>query len=302
MRTKTNKYLRQEMTAWFMSAPALIILLLFMIVPLLMSVYFSFTNRMLIMPPHLSTKFLGLENYRRILEQNDFFIALMNTLKFALVVVPVQTTLALLLALLINSKLRFIYFFRTVFFSPVVITMVVVSIIWSLLLAPGPEGFINSFLSHITFGAFEPKAWLFDKHSSLYAIMMFSIWQGVGFQMIIFLAGLQYISKDLYEASGLDGASKIQQFFYVTLPQLRNTSVFIMITTTIFAFKLFTQVLVLTNGGPQDSTLTLVYLLYSEGFTKMKIGYSSAIGVLFFLIVLLISIVQMKLTKVNREG
>lgn len=292
----------QEITAWLMSAPALVIILVFMVTPFFMAIFFSFTNRMLVMPPNSTLKFIGLENYSRLFSGQDFLYALRNTATFAVVVVPVQTSLALLLALLINTKLPFTYFFRTVYFSPVAITMVVVSIIWSLLLMPGMEGFINSFLSTATFGLFQPKAWLFDKNTALYAIMMLSIWQGAGFQMVIFLAGLQYIPGELYEASEIDGASALRQFYNITLPLLRNSIVFVIITTTIFAFKLFGQVFVLTQGGPQNSTLTLVYLLYYEGFTKMKIGYASAIGVVFFIIVLGVSIIQMKLTSMNKEA
>lgn len=292
---------KQEMTAWFMSAPALIVLLLFLIAPFFLAFYYSFTNQLLLEPPKHHDHFVGLQNYHFLLSNNDFIGALLNNVKFTVVVVPVQTILALLLALLINNQLKFINFFRMIYFSPVVISMVVVSIVWSLLFTPGKAGFINSMLSYLTMGTFAPKAWLHDPHTALIAIMILSIWQGVGFQMVIFLAGLQFIPGELYEAANIDGANKLQQFFYVTLPQLKNTTVFVMISTTIFSFKLFDQVMVLTDGGPQNSTNTLVYLMYSAGFTQYQVGYASAIAVIFFIIVLVISILQMKVTN-SQEG
>lgn len=285
---------------WLLSAPALIVLFVFLILPFLMSVYYSMTNRMLIMPPNREVSFVGLENYIRIFQSQDFAIALMNTLKFVLIAVPVQSALALTLAILINSKKPFITLFRTVYFSPVVISMVVVAIVWSLLLRPDQHGFINSLLQFVTFGYFEPKQWLFDPDTSLIAIIMLSVWQGAGFQMVIFLAGLQNIPEELYEAGKIDGAGQATRFFYITLPLLRNQLIFIMISTTILSFRLFTQIVSLTGGGPHKSTLTLVYLIYSEGFINMKIGYASAMSVIFLIIVLAISLVQMKLSKASQ--
>lgn len=290
-----NKLLRQEKTAWFMSAPALIILITFLVIPFLAAFYFSFTNRMLLMNPGTSVKFVGLRNYVRLFSDAGFYNALKNNVIFAVFVVPIQTAIALLLAMLVNAKLKGIKFFRTIFFSPVVITMVVVSIVWALLFNPSPDGYLNILLSKMTFGLVGPLEWHHSASTSMLSLIILSIWQGVGFQMVIFMAGLQYIPGELYEAADIDGANVIQQFFYVTLPQLKNTMIFVVLTTTIFAFKLFTQVLVLTEGGPKGSTTTLVYMLYREGFTKMKVGYASSIAVVFFIIVLVISMVQRKL-------
>lgn len=295
--TTTN----QMFVGWLMSAPALIILFCFLILPFFMSMFYSVTNQMLIMPPNRSLSYVGFENYSRIFQSDEFIIALMNTLKFVIIVAPVQAALALALALLINYKKPFITLFRTVYFSPVVISMVVVSTVWSLLLQPDKEGLINSLLHFISFGYFEPKQWLFESGTAMIGIIMLSIWQGVGFQMVIFLAGLQNIPEELYEASKIDGADTKSRFYHITFPLLRNSLIFIMISTTILSFKLFTQIVSLTQGGPHNSTLTLVYLIYSEGFTKMKIGYTSAMSVIFFAIVLLISLIQMKLSKASQE-
>jgi multiple sugar transport system permease protein len=210
-----------------------------------------------------------------------------------------QTFLALLLAVLVNQKLRFINLFRTIYFSPVVTTMVVVSIVWYVLYNPG-EGLINQFISFISFGKLGPYSWLNDTSLALPAIMLLSIWQGVGFQMVIYLAGLQSIPDELYEAGRVDGANSWQQFWHITIPQLRNTTIFVIISTTILAFKLFTQVWVMTRGGPQGASKTIIVLLYQEGFTMLRVGYASAIGVLFFLIVLGVSILQRIYLKEER--
>ena len=150
------------------------------------------------------------------------------------------------------------------------ITMIVVSIVWALLFNPS-QGFINKALSIISFGKIQPLQWLYDTQYALPAIMILSIWQGVGFQMIIILAGLQGISPNLYEASDIDGANSVQKFFRITIPSLKNTLIFCFLSTTILAFKLFTQVWVLTQGGPENSTITSVAMIYKEGFAQMKV-------------------------------
>lgn len=289
---KVKRDKTQEKTAWFMSFPALAVLTAFFVLPFILAIFYSFTNKPLLAGKNFDLQFVGLKNYHTLFTDKLFYQSLWNNIKFAAIVVPVQGSLALLLAVLVNKKSKIINMFRVIYFTPVVVTMVVVSIIWALLLAPGSEGLINAFLERITFGLFEPRAWLQDKNTALIAIVIFSVWQGVGFQMIIFLGGLQSIPGTLYEAAEIDGANKIQQFFNITVPMLKNTIIFTVISMTIFSFKLFTQVFVLTNGGPQGSTTAVVYMLYKEGFVNKKVGYSSAIAVVFFLIVLGISLLQ----------
>ena len=217
--------------------------------------------------------------------------SLFNVFTFVLIVVPVQTSFALALAMLVNQKIRASNFFRTVYFAPVVTSMAIVSVIWFFLYNPD-QGFINNFLSVFNVGPFQ---WLEHPASAMISIVLMSIWQGVGFQMIIFLAGLQEIPEALYEASALDGANPWQQFRFVTLPGLRNTTIFVAISTTILAFKLFVQVDVMTfgRGGPEDSTITPILHLVNEGFRgSQRVGYASAIAVVFLLIVLAISLIQ----------
>lgn len=225
-----------------------------------------------------------------------FYRSLLNIFYFVIVVVPLQTSLALLLAMLVNQNIVGSNFFRTVYFSPVVTAMAIVSVLWFFLYNPS-EGLINSFLNVFGIGPFE---WLEHPASAMPAIILMSIWQGVGFQMVIFLAGLQEIPEALYEASSLDGANLFQRFRYVTLPSLRNTTLFVVISTTILAFKLFVQVDVMTfgRGGPEDATVTTVLHMVNEGFrSSQQVGYASAIAVVFVLIVLTISIIQRRVLR-----
>jgi multiple sugar transport system permease protein len=276
---------------WLFSSPALLLLIVFLLIPFLMAFGLSFTDQRLIPNPNLPTQVVGLRNFTRLIEDETFHRALLNNFFFAAVVVPVQTSLALLLAILVNQKLRFVNVFRTVFFSPVVTMMVVVAIVWTFLYNPG-AGFINQFLNTVSFGLLGPYDWLNDTKLAFPSIMVVSIWQGVGFQMVIYLAGLQDIPSELYEAAQVDGANRWQQFRNVTWPQLRNTTIFVVIATTILSFKLFTQVWVMTQGGPQESTMTTMILLYREGFRQLKVGYASAIAIVFFVIVLGVSLIQ----------
>ena len=223
-----------------------------------------------------------------------FWKALGNTLLFALVIAPLQGGLALALALLINSRIKGKVFFRTVYFMPVVTSMVVVSILWIFFYQK--DGLANVLLAQVIPG-YEPVAFLTDPNLALPAIIFMSAWQGVGFHMIVWLAGLQTIPGELYEAATVDGANKWQQFRAVTWPGLRSTFVFVLIVISIAAMGLFTQVNVMTQGGPLDSTTTIVFHLFREGFRKNEIGYSSAIAIVFFILVVLISIIQRRLTR-----
>jgi len=277
--------------AWLFSAPAILLLVIFLIVPFLMAIGLSFTDQRLIPNPNLPTRFIGFRNFVRLVADEAFLRGLLNNFYFVAVVVPVQTSLALLLAILVNQKLKGMNVFRTIYFSPVVTTMVVVAIIWTFLYNPG-EGLINEFIQTITFGALGPYDWLQNTRLVFPAIMLLSIWQGVGFQMVIYLAGLQEIPDSLYEAADVDGANRLQQFLNVTLPQLRNTTIFVVLATTILAFKLFTQVEVMTKGGPQNASMTTIVHAVHQGWGQLKVGYAAAISIVFFLIVLGISLLQ----------
>lgn len=225
-----------------------------------------------------------------------FMKALVNTVLFAMVVAPVQAMLALLLAMLINQPLRGINVFRTIYFMPVVISMVVVAFLWRFIYS-GNAGLLNSLLTQLSFGYFQPVDWLGQPSTALGAIMAMSIWQGVGFHMVIWLSGLQTISVSLYEAAALEGASHWQRFRYVTWPGLRNTAVLIMVVITMQAFTLYPQIDVMTRGGPLDSTQSLVFQAVERGYGKQDIAGGSAISVFLFLFVLAVSLGQRYLTR-----
>lgn len=225
-----------------------------------------------------------------------FWKSLRNTLMFVLVVAPVQAGLALCLALLVNQKLRGINIYRAIYFMPVVVSIVVVSLLFRFIY-DGNDGLLNNILSYLSFGLFEGRDWLGNPDTALGAIKVMSIWQGVGFHMVIWLSGLQTISPTLYEASSIEGASKWQTFRFVTWPGLRNTAVLILIVITMQAFALFAQVDVMTRGGPLDSTTTVVFQAIERGYGKQDISGASTISVILFLLVLSISLTQRYLTR-----
>jgi len=296
-----SQKLTETITAWAFSAPALLLLSIFLFVPFLMAFGLAFTDQRLVPNPNLPTIFVGLRNFIRLFGDDSFYQAVFNNFYFVIVVVPIQTALALLLAVLVNQNIKAINVFRTTYFSPVVVTMVVVSVIWTFLYNP-QQGLINEFLETVSFGYLGPYNWLNDPALAFPAIMLLSVWQGVGFQMIVYLAGLQEIPDYLYEAAQIDGANKVQQFLYVTLPQLRNATIFVVVTTTILAFRLFTQVWVMQgpSGHPQGSSLTMMVYTVNQGFQQGKIGYASAITVVFFIIVLAVSLIQRMFLREER--
>ncbi len=225
-----------------------------------------------------------------------FMKALQNTVTFVVIVAPTQAFLALLLALLINQRLIGINVFRTIYFMPVVVSMVVVSFLWRFIY-DGQNGLLNTVLTAITFGAFQPVDWLGNPSTALGAIMAMSIWQGVGFHMVIWLSGLQTIPKVLYEAAAIDGANGWERFRNVTWPGLRNTAVLILLVITMQAFTLYPQVQVMTRGGPLDSTQSIVFQAVIRGYEQQNIAGGSAISVLLFLIVMTITLIQSYLTR-----
>ena len=277
-----------------MAAPAAILLLLFLIIPVLLGFVLSFTNARLISPN--PPRFVGLDNFVRAFVDDPVFLrSVINTFVFALVVVPVQAGFGLLLAVLVNQKLKGVTAFRIVFFIPVVTSIVVVSILWKFMYQD--DGLVNSFIDTISFGALQGTAWLNDPTTALGAIIVLSIWQAVGFHMLIWLSGLQTIPEELYEAARVDGAGTWEQFANVTWPGLRSTMVFVLVTITIAALGLFVQIDVMTQGGPVNSTSTLVYHAVRKGYREQETGYGATISLIFFVIVLIIALIQRRLTR-----
>ncbi len=357
-KVSTHRKSKETRSAWFLSLPAVLLILLFAVAPIFLALTLGFTNARLVSPE--APKNVGLSNFKTILgvgiltlkaERNAdgtikiddknavvyeslrkytkigsnsarfrskselfrfgenrhagtvkvllagdtlFWKSLRNTLFFAIIVVPIQGGFGLLLALLVNQKLRGRNFFRTIYFIPALTSMVVVSMLWTFIYQK--SGLLNTIIKQVMPG-YQSFAWLENPKTAMPAIIVLSIWQAVGFHMIIWLGGLQTIPGELYEAATVDGAGFRQQFRYVTIPGLRHTFVFVLVTITIAALGLFTQIAIITQGGPLDSTSTLVYQVVQHGYAKQEIGYASAYSFVFFALVLFISLIQRSATK-----
>ncbi|WP_241266977.1 carbohydrate ABC transporter permease [Streptomyces scabichelini] len=284
-----------------MSTPAVVGLIAFVGIPFGYAVVLSFYNVRLGSP--LEPTWFGIEHYRRLFTDPDlsgpFLRSLLNNLTFAAVVVPVQTGLALALAILLNRKLKAIGLFRSLFFMPVVFPMALVAVIWRLILARSDQGMLNSALDAVSFGNWGAFDWLGDSATAMVSIIILSIWQGVGFQMVILLAGLQQIPGELYEAAELDRASRWQQFRHVTLPGIRGTLVFVAMLTSVLSFRVFDQVYVLVKGGGlnEDAARTVMYQAVTTAFDQNNIGQASAITVVFFLIVVVLTLIQRRVVR-----
>ncbi|MFD0374395.1 carbohydrate ABC transporter permease [Streptomyces sp. NPDC127112] len=296
---------RERLHGLLMSAPALGGLIAFVGVPFVYAVVLSFYNVRLGSP--LPPRFFGIEQYRRIFTDPDmsgpFLRALVNNLTFAVVVVPLQTALALGLAILLNRKLKAIGVFRSLFFLPVVFPMALVAVIWRLILARSGDGLLNSALHTVSLGNWGAFDWLGNGLTAMASIIVLSVWQGVGFQMVILLAGLQQIPGELYEAAELDRASPWQQFRHVTLPGIRGTLVFVAMLTSVLSFRVFDQVYVLVKGGglDEDATRTVMYQAVTTAFDQHNIGQASAITVVFFLIVVVLTLIQRRVVRTGNE-
>lgn len=274
---------RESVVGYSFIAPSVILLLVFLVLPFMFAVLFGFTKFNLLRPDKI--QFIGLDNYKLLFQDSLFYKSLFNTLYFTVIVVPVQSAVAFMLALLVNHQLKLRNVYRIAYFSPVVTSMTVIAILWISLYNPN-EGLINSALN---FFGIPKQPFLRSADQAMHSIIFMSVWQAAGYQMMIFLAGLQGISKDIYEASSIDGANRFQQLRFITIPSLYNVTVFVLTITTIQAVKLFVQPYIMTNGGPENSTRTLALLIYQQGFQFRNAGYASAISVIFFLIVVVIS-------------
>lgn len=277
-------------TPWLFLAPALGLLGLFTLVPMLRAVGWSFTNADLLNVD--AARGIGGANYSELLADPRFRRAFWNTAWFAMMVVPVQAALAFFLALWVNRPERHWRWLRTVFFVPVVVSMPVLAVLWTMLYQPmrGDQmGLVNALVSGFGLPAQE---WLQNPRLALPAIAFMSIWQGVGFQMMIFLAGLQNLSKDQLEAAKMDGANAGQRLRHVIVPAMRPSIVFVLTATLILSFRLFVQPYLMTRGGPEDATVSIIQLIYEMTFLGRELGLASAGAVLFLLLVAGLALVQ----------
>jgi len=280
---------------WAFAAPALLIITVFFFVPVLSALIVSLTDFDLYALADIrNLRFVGLDNYRQLLHAPQFWRAVANTGYFVAVGVPLSLAASLASALLVNSRLAyFSAFFRTAFFAPVVTTLVAVAVVWRYLLHTR-YGLINYALAHV---GIHPIDWLGDPHWALPAIILFAVWKNFGYNMVIFMAALHSIPVDLYEAARLDGASRWQEFGRITLPMLRPTLLLVSILTVAGYFQLFAEPYVMTQGGPLQSTVSVLYFMYEEGFKWWNLGSASAVAFLLFLMILAVTALQVRLAR-----
>jgi len=286
-----SKNRRREMLAafWFL-LPNVIGFVLFMVGPLLASLGISFLEWNLLTPP----KWLGLANFVKLVSDEDFWHSLRATLYYILGSVPLGIVSALALALALNQKLSGIRFYRTIYFIPVVSSMIAVALMWRWMYNP-TSGILNYMLDlffkwlHLPF---TPPDWLQSRTWAMPAIIFMSVWKSLGYNMVLFLAGLQGIPTHLYEAAEIDGATSWHKFRNITLPLLTPTTFFIVIISIIGSFQIFEQAYIMTQGGPARATVTTVYFIYENGFQWYKMGYASAVAWVLFALILVVTLVQ----------
>lgn len=285
----------RKQVGWLYILPALILLLAFLIIPFAMSISYSFTDYNLLLPA--AKKFVGFQNYVQTLKDPVFLQSLRNVLQFTVFIIPIQLGIALGLALIVNKERPGNMFFKISFFAPVVVSLTVTSVLWLYIVNPN-QGLLNSILGlfHI-----KPQPFLTSSKQAMFVIIGISAWQGAGYQMLIFLSGLQAIPHSLYEAAELDGANAWQRFKNITMPSLRPTTIMILTTTLISALNLMTQSMVMTQGGPDNATMTPIYYIYRTGFTDRQLGFASAMSVIYGIIIIIFTIIQRKLTNKGEE-
>lgn len=242
-------------------------------------------------------RFVGFRNFVNMFSNRRFTSSLYNTIIYCVATVPLTLVVALLLSVLLNKKIRGRNFFRTVSFFPYVASLVAVAAVWNMIFSPSKSGPVNMLLYHLGVAPQDLPLWAAGTHLVMFTIVLFSVWKNMGYYMVIYLAGLQGISQELYDAAGLDGAGAFQKFRYITLPQLRPTTFFVVIMLTINCFKVYDIVYMLaggSNGILNTSSIVLVYHIYEEAFVNWNLGYASAVAVVLFLIVLAVTLIQFK--------
>lgn len=278
---------RQKLTPYLFLIPGCIILGAFIFYPMLRAIWLSLTEYNMIQ----DAEFVGLENYETLFQDDLFWKTLVNTLIYLIGVVPALVILPIFLAVLVNQKLKGIGFFRSAFFVPVVTSLVVAGIAWDWVYKE--HGLLNYALD-LAGVISEPIGWLTSTSTALFAVMVVTVWKGLGYYMVIYLAGLQSIPSDLYEAARIDGANWWQQITRITIPMLMPFILLVSIMSSISAMKVFEEIYVMTGGGPLHSSETLVFFIYNEAFGNLNMGYASAAGVILFLLTLVLSIINIK--------
>lgn len=292
--------LNEQKWSYLFVAPVVVLFFVFVVGPLIASFYWSFTEFNGMQAP----KWVGLSNYRNIFTNDPrFWKSIRNTIFYTVGVIPPGVALSLMLAIAVNQKIRFKNFFRVIYFIPSITSIIALSVIWKWLFAGEKYGLINYFLILI---GLKPIDWLMSTVWTLPAIMIMSIWAGIGYNMMLFLAGLQTIPTTIYEAADIDGAGTWDKFRHITLPLLKPTMVFVVIMSFIVSFQVFERIYIMTEsefgiGGVLDSALTVVAYMYDTGFRRFQMGYASALGYIVFVVVFLITIINVRFVKSKVE-
>jgi multiple sugar transport system permease protein len=279
----------EALMAYLFVSPAMILFLVFSVLPVMFAFLLSFTNYDILSP----IQWVGLRNYARLLTDTIFQRGVLNVLYYALMFIPAMIILSILLAMALNRNMPGMRFFRTLYYLPAVTSSIAASVVWTWMLQKD-YGVINQFLA--LFGIVGP-AWLANSDTAMVAIVIVTVWQGLGGNIIVFLAGLQGIPPALYEAAKLDGANQWQLFHYITLPLLRTTTYLVTFLALIGSLQLFDQAYAMTQGGPGYATTTAVYQIYSNGFNQLRMGYASAQAFVLALAILILSLIQMRLNR-----
>lgn len=289
---RTLRRLRRNWSAYVFLAPAVVIFSLFTVFALLFAFYLTFHEWSIIQP---DKPFVGLRNYKDMLNDEDFGRSIINTVYFTAGSIPLEMMIGLVVATALNQAIRFRGLLRTMYYLPALTPFVVQAIVWKWLFN-GDYGLFNYYLlkTHLID---EPLLWLSDKNLAMPAVIMMTVWGGVGFSMVVYLAGLQSIPEELYEAATIDGAGTIAKFRYITVPMLAPSTLFLLVIGIIGSFQVFAQIFVMTNGGPVDRTTTMIYFIYNAAFKYYEMGYASTLAFGLFAMLFVVTLLQLRLYR-----
>ncbi len=286
---KPPRFQKRKWLPYLLVSPYIIFVVVFVLFPVIFSFILTFHKWNIIAP----MKFIGVDNYIRLFHDRLFWISILNTLKFLLLHIPLQLAVALFLAVLLNQKIKAVSFFRASFFMPVIVSGVVVTILWQQLLGYD-SGIINRFVTAV---GLSKVGWLVNPDVAIYSIAVMATWKNVGLYVILFLVGLQTVPTQYYEAAKMEGATRWQQFYHITLPMINPTIFMVVILSTIGGFSLFIEPYIMTGGGPLNKTLSAVLYIYKQAFQYYNMGYSATLGFFYALMIMLVVVVQKRVIE-----
>lgn len=289
--TKQRRFQKKKLLPYLLVSPYLLFVLVFVLFPVFFCFFLTFQKWNIIAP----MQFIGLGNYSRLVHDRLFWRAIYNTLKFLLLHIPLQLAVSLFLAYLLNQKIRAAAFFRASFFMPVIVSGVVVTILWQQLLG-FDAGLINRMFTAL---GMNKVGWLVNPDVAIYSIAVMATWKNVGLYVILFLVGLQTVPPQYYEAAKMEGATRWQQFYHITLPMINPTIFMVVILSTIGGFNLFIEPYIMTGGGPLNTTLSAVLYIYKQAFQYYNMGYSATLG--FFYAIMIMSVVVLQKKFIEKE-